>query len=796
MLQTAEVAHGADATALVPAAPAESGFSFSAWDGAEKLTCVAGDVTCWALYEAETAKSPSTSISSQSVAVREMPYSLDEYFQLYDNLAWSDEFSGTSLSAGYGSGNNWQINTDKDGQEQLQTYTTSGNVTVSDGTLKLTCKRESSTRITSGRIVSRNKVAFLKGRCEIRAKITKVDGAFPAFWTMGSNHNWPWGGEIDIMEQLNGSDWIGGTLHMPVYPNSYDRTIESNSGHAVPEDGVHWGDGFHRIGVIVNERDLIWYVDDHIYQRMDIRDSKYDLLRSESQYVILNYAFGGNWCGVTNMSQSAAMNLTSEDFEIDYCRIFTNTEADKTISRTAEPQGAQLSGPVKATVWRGWQMNWGKSGAGYYQSHMVGSDAKHIGRAVREYVVRDNPDVVTFFTRPQHNTGGTATNSWMDVPGYTAVNLSPNAGRSWTDWDRDSREKLLSIVLFNKKRFSQSDSSIGTLLLSNDYSFTNCTTMVAELIEKDTGAKVKVVGVFVSSTAGANTAGSAAEQGFSTLISKLDDIKDEKVVLLLQGWDADCLSYIDSKINSELSPSYSKLGQYTHGWPDYQYQSVWATANCQASAEQPAPLNLGTSNTYTNQSFCATVLFDELPPEPVVEYGQLDMSAFSKRMTVAFSGVQSGVALTNFPVLVKLSEAIEGFGYGDFAAADGGDLRFADAAGNLLPHEIDTWDTNGVSTAWVKVPALSRNATITACWGCSGTPPAVAPKDVWDDGYVGVWHLGEKLLPMKESSETTSDFTTANGTDIAFASQGIVGGSVDFASGANCSLVAPGMGRH
>jgi len=615
VLSRVEVAHGGSVAA--PAAPAESGFTFSAWDGAAKLANVTNDVTCWALYEAETAKSPSTSISSQSVAVRETPYSLDEYFQLYDNLAWSDEFSETSLSAG--SGKNWQINTDKDGQDQLQTYTTSGNVTVSDGTLKLTCKRESSTRITSGRIVSRNKVAFLKGRCEIRAKITKADGAFPAFWTMGSNRNWPWGGEIDIMEQLNGSDWIGGTLHMPVYPNSYsDRTIESNSGHAVPEDGVHWGDGFHRIGVIVNERDLVWYVDDHVYQRMDIRDSKYDLLRSDPQYVILNYAFGGTWSGVTNMSQSAVLNLTSEDFEIDYCRIFTNTEANKSVTRTAEPEGARLSGPVKATVWRGWQMNWNKSGSSYYMSHMIGSDADHIGTAVREYVGRDNPDIVTFFTRPQHNTGGTAIKSWMDVPGYTAVNLSPNAGRSWTDWDRDSREKLLSFALFNKKRFSQSDSSIGTLLLSNDYSFTNCSTMVAELVEKDTGAKVKVVGAYVSTTNGVGTAGGVAAAGFDALIAKLDAMKDEKVILLIQGEGWGNWNYLNSRVNAELRPSYAKIGQYASVWPSY--QSAWATSNYMASAENPEPLSVPKANgqpsgVHTNQAFCATVTFDAPPPE-------------------------------------------------------------------------------------------------------------------------------------------------------------------------------------
>lgn len=140
----------------------------------------------------------------------------------------------------------------------------------------------------------------------------------------------------------------------------------------------------------------------------------------------------------------------------------------------------------------------------------------------------------------------------MDIPGYTAVNLSPNAGRSWTDWDRDSREKLLNITLFNKKRFSQSDSSIGTLLLSNDYSFTNCSTMVAELIERDTGAKVKVVGAYVSTTNGVGTAGGVAASGFDALIAKLDAMKDERVILLIQGEGWGSWNYLNSRVNAEL----------------------------------------------------------------------------------------------------------------------------------------------------------------------------------------------------------------------------------------------------
>ena len=102
VLSKVEVTHGANATSLVPAGPDESAndLSFSRWDFVDKLACVTNDVTCWALYEATAAKSPSTSIQSKPVVDRGLPYSLDEYFQMYDNLAWSDEFSGTSLDTG------------------------------------------------------------------------------------------------------------------------------------------------------------------------------------------------------------------------------------------------------------------------------------------------------------------------------------------------------------------------------------------------------------------------------------------------------------------------------------------------------------------------------------------------------------------------------------------------------------------------------------------------------------------------------------------------------------------------
>ena len=282
VLSKVEVAHGANATSLVPAGPDESAhdLSFSRWDLVDKLACVTNDVTCWALYEASTAKSPTTSIASKSVAYRETPYSLDEYFRMYDNLAWSDEFSGTELSISSGwfsSGKNWQYDIthyDGDGQEFV-----AGNQEVSDGTLKIICKREATNRVSSAMILSRNKVSFKLGRCEIRAKLTNVMGANTAFWMMGDGQ-WPACGELDVFEHMNGNDGFGSNFHHPNQDNTYPTISHAFVG--MTEDGTRWGDSFHRIGAILNERELVWYVDDHIYQCLDIRDPRFESVRDRS----------------------------------------------------------------------------------------------------------------------------------------------------------------------------------------------------------------------------------------------------------------------------------------------------------------------------------------------------------------------------------------------------------------------------------------------------------------------------------------------------------------------------------
>ena len=75
----------------------------------------------------------------------------------------------------------------------------------------------------------------------------------------------------------------------------------------------------------------------------------------------------------------------------------------------------------------------------------------------------------------------------------------------------------------------------------------------------------------------------------------------------------------------------------------------------------------------------------------------LNTSPFSHFVPISVSGYAGSAELANFPVLVTLADnSPSGFHYSD-CAASGSDLRFADADGNLIPHEIDTWNTSGTS---------------------------------------------------------------------------------------------------
>ena len=112
---------------------------------------------------------------------------------------------------------------------------------------------------------------------------------------------------------------------------------------------------------------------------------------------------------------------------------------------------------------------------------------------------------------------------------------------------------------------------------------------------------------------------------------------------------------------------------------------------------------------------------------------------------VTVSGYSGGEPQPNFPVLFRLAEdSPEGFSYAD-ARPDGADILYTTQAGATLPHEIETWDTNGTSFVWVNLPRMELGTKFLFKYGnASVASPSNSCEDVWADaGYAGVWHMAE-----------------------------------------------------
>ena len=139
----------------------------------------------------------------------------------------------------------------------------------------------------------------------------------------------------------------------------------------------------------------------------------------------------------------------------------------------------------------------------------------------------------------------------------------------------------------------------------------------------------------------------------------------------------------------------------------------------------------------------------------------LSSFAAAKEAILKATGYSGSTTLTDFQALVKLSNNdAYGFSYDDCAASDGSDLWFEDANGNLIPHEVDKWNTSGDSYVWVKIPSLTRDTQIVMHWGATRTQAQTCtPSDTWS-GYVGVWH-------MNATGQTAEPDSTGHGLNAA-----------------------------
>lgn len=218
----------------------------------------------------------------------------------------------------------------------------------------------------SGSVRTHGKREFLYGKIEMRAKLPKGRGAFPAFWTLGADftldgkvngkqgYGWSRCGEIDIMELLGGYEGEERNRQVWGTPHFYDAKLgdqwdqdTTGSGGRAYTNATDFNDDYHVFGIVWNPDKIEWYVDGKIYNTLDF--NKYPSAKkcfNRPQYIQLNLAMGGNWPG------DAATNLAGTEFVIDYVS-YQQTEAQKAAAQAYCDEAPQLTGVKNITMVEG-----------------------------------------------------------------------------------------------------------------------------------------------------------------------------------------------------------------------------------------------------------------------------------------------------------------------------------------------------------------------------------------------------------------------------------------------------------
>ncbi len=236
-------------------------------------------------------------------------------------LVWSDEFDkdGAPDPAKWSydvGGHGW-------GNKELQFYTDNRreNARIENGHLIIEARREKweGKDVTSARLVTKDKGDWTYGRFEIRAKLPRGLGTWPAIWMLptkwdlGSGH-WPDIGEIDIMEHVG---YAQGVVHASTHSKAHQW--RNNSQRTATIQVPDASDAFHTYTLEWEADEIRVYLDDRLYftSKRDGGDwTSWPFYRPF--HLLLNVAFGGDWGGVKGVDP----DVLPQRMEVDFVRVY------------------------------------------------------------------------------------------------------------------------------------------------------------------------------------------------------------------------------------------------------------------------------------------------------------------------------------------------------------------------------------------------------------------------------------------------------------------------------------------
>jgi beta-glucanase (GH16 family) len=232
-------------------------------------------------------------------------------------LAWSDEFDAPGLP----DPSKWDYEEGFVRNQELQAYMRARreNARVENGALVIEARRESAGggRYTSASLVTRGRQTFTYGRVEVRAKLPRGRGLWPAIWMLGADIDtvgWPRCGEIDIMEHVG---FEPGRVHGTVHTEAYNHVKGTQRGAHADVGDLY--DTFHVYAVEWRPERIDFLVDGRTYFSFAKEPGGIAVWPFDrDHYLILNVAVGGAWGGQQGVDDAAF----PQRMTVDYVRVY------------------------------------------------------------------------------------------------------------------------------------------------------------------------------------------------------------------------------------------------------------------------------------------------------------------------------------------------------------------------------------------------------------------------------------------------------------------------------------------